>query len=182
VTLVVVTSRTWTWSPAAAPASDARPGLVRPAAAAAALVYVQLGIGALMRHTGAGLAIPDFPLAFGRVVPPLASFDVAVHFAHRVMAILVAGAVVWVAARAGRYADRLDLVLPARMAAVLVLVQIMLGAASVLSRLAVLPTTAHLVNGALILATLLTVALRASRGPLPAAGPAHVHGAQGIPA
>ena len=25
-----------------------------------------------MRHTGAGLAIPDFPLALGRLVPPLA--------------------------------------------------------------------------------------------------------------
>ena len=48
------------------------------------LVYTQILIGATMRHTGAGLAIPDFPLAFGRLVPPEWSFAIAVHFLHRV--------------------------------------------------------------------------------------------------
>ena len=33
------------------------------------LIYVQILIGATMRHTGAGLAIPDFPLMFGHLVP-----------------------------------------------------------------------------------------------------------------
>ena len=40
------------------------------------LIFLQLLVGAVMRHTKAGLAIPDFPLAFGRVVPPLTSFAV----------------------------------------------------------------------------------------------------------
>jgi len=53
---------------------------------------------------------------------------------------------------------------PARLAAALVFLQIVLGAASVLTRLAVLPTTAHLVCGALLLATLLVLTLRAVRG------------------
>jgi hypothetical protein len=35
--------------------------------------------GSAMRHMGAGLAIPDFPLAFGRLVPPLDSSAVVVH-------------------------------------------------------------------------------------------------------
>ena len=35
-----------------------------------ALVYLQILIGATMRHTDAGLAIPDFPFAFGQLVPP----------------------------------------------------------------------------------------------------------------
>ena len=34
-----------------------------------ALVYVQILVGAIMRHTGAGLAIPDFPWMFGHIVP-----------------------------------------------------------------------------------------------------------------
>ena len=46
-----------------------------------------------MRHTGAGLAIPDFPLMFGHLVPDHWSAEIAVHFAHRVGALIVAAAV-----------------------------------------------------------------------------------------
>src|SRR3954453_10103119 len=42
--------------------SDAARGI---ATAATLLIYAQILIGATMRHTGAGLAIPDFPLMFG---------------------------------------------------------------------------------------------------------------------
>jgi heme A synthase len=97
------------------------------------------------------------------------------------MALVVAVLVFRVALLAGRHADRLDLVLPARLAAVMVLVQVMLGAAAVLTRLAVVPTTLHLVNGALLLAILLVVALRAARGrTLAMAASGSVPGAQGI--
>src|SRR5438552_2843667 len=41
-------------------------------------VYFQLILGALMRHTNAGLAIPDFPLAFGRIIPPFDSTKVII--------------------------------------------------------------------------------------------------------
>ena len=44
-------------------------GLARLALAAPVFIYGQILLGATMRHTGAGLAIPDFPLAFGRLVP-----------------------------------------------------------------------------------------------------------------
>src|SRR5215471_18598440 len=44
--------------------------LRRLTAATTALVYVQILIGATMRHTNAGLAIPTFPLAFGHLIPP----------------------------------------------------------------------------------------------------------------
>ena len=43
-----------------------------------------------MRHTGAGLAIPDFPLMFGHLWPTHWDAKIAVHFAHRVGALLVA--------------------------------------------------------------------------------------------
>src|SRR5205823_8903198 len=48
-----------------------QPALRMLAAMTAGMIYLQLILGALMRHMGAGLAIPDFPLAFGRLVPPL---------------------------------------------------------------------------------------------------------------
>ena len=53
------------------------PMLRRLAVVTTALVYTQILLGATMRHTGAGLAIPDFPLAFGHVIPPAWSTPVA---------------------------------------------------------------------------------------------------------
>ena len=131
---------------------------------ATALVFGQLVLGALMRHTGAGLAIPDIPLAFGRIVPPFLSFEVAVHFAHRVGALLVAAAVIILASRALRGAARAGLIAPAVLALLLLVTQILLGATAVLTRLAVIPATLHLVTGALLLATCLLLTLRAWEG------------------
>lgn len=166
VALAVVTARSWIVS---APADRRAPGSpFVPLVAAAGAVYLQLALGAVLRHTGAGLAIPDFPLAFGRVVPPFDSFEVAAHFAHRVFGVVVLALVGYAALRAGRDRTRGDVAVPARMAATLALLQIFLGAAAVLSRLAVAPTTAHVVNAALILAALLIAALRSRRAPLPA--------------
>ena len=47
-------------------------------------IYLQIVIGATMRHTGAGLAIPDFPLSFGQLIPTHWDSKIAIHFAHRV--------------------------------------------------------------------------------------------------
>jgi len=52
---------------------------------------------------------------------------------------------------------------PALLAAGLVILQVTLGALTIWSRRAVLPTTAHLVVGAAILATCLVLTLRATR-------------------
>ena len=54
-----------------------------------ALIYLQIVVGATMRHTGAGLAIPDFPLVFGQLIPPHWDAKIAIHFAHRVGALVV---------------------------------------------------------------------------------------------
>ena len=53
------------------------------------LIYAQILVGATMRHTGAGLAIPDFPWMFGHVIPDHWSGAIAIHFTHRVGALLV---------------------------------------------------------------------------------------------
>lgn len=53
------------------------PGLLRCALFAAGAIYLQLFFGAVMRHTGAGLAVPDFPSAAGRALPSWSSAAVA---------------------------------------------------------------------------------------------------------
>lgn len=139
--------------------------------AATAAIYVQIVLGAVMRHTGAGLAIPDFPTAFGGLLPSaadLARRGVPIHLAHRlgalVVLVLVAGAV-RALARASATAP-----LFASLAAAwagLVTIQMLLGALSVWSRKDPVLTTAHLATGALCWVTgvLALVCLGACRNP-----------------
>ncbi len=54
-----------------------------------ALVYVQVLIGIIVRYGGATLACPDFPLCNGQLVPSLEHTTVALHFLHRLMALVV---------------------------------------------------------------------------------------------
>jgi heme a synthase len=151
---------------------------LRPAALGlTALVFLQLLLGALMRHTGAGLAIPDFPLAFGRLVPPLDDPRVAIHFSHRVGALAVLIASTWVYVRSRRSGDP-RLARPALAVVLLVILQAALGAATVLSARSPLPTTAHVATGAAVLGASFFLTLRSfhwlSRAPAAAAA---AHGA-----
>jgi len=159
VTLALVTSPAWSAPrPRRSPAS-----LGVLAALTTAAVFGQLVLGALMRHMHAGLAIPDFPLAFGRLVPPLVTPHIAVHFAHRLGALAVLVAVGSTTVHVLRHTDDPWVRRPAFLAAGLVVLQMTLGALTIWSRRAVLPTTTHLVVGAALLATCLVLTLRATR-------------------
>ena len=160
VALTIVTGPGWASPPA--PLSADGPPLALLAGATTAAVFGQLVLGALMRHMGAGLAIPDFPLAFGRVLPPLATPYVTIHFAHRVGALVVALAVAVTVTHVLR-THRTELGRPALLAATLVIVQIGLGASVIWTRRAVVPTTAHLAVGAALLATCVALTLQATR-------------------
>jgi heme a synthase len=130
-----------------------------------ALVYVQVLLGATMRHTGAGLAIPDFPLMFGGMVPSHWDPKIAVHFSHRVGAAVVAlGVVITCAYVWIRRRERRELVGPATFLVALVGAQVTLGAANVLSRLNPWINSVHVVCGALVLTTSLVLTLRSWRG------------------
>lgn len=125
------------------------------------MIYVQVLLGATMRHAGAGLAIPDFPFAFGRILPPVWTFPIAIHFAHRIGALLVMGAILATAGHVRHHhRGRPELMRPALLLVLLVLVQGTLGALVVLSRLQPLLNTAHVVNGALLLGTSVVLTLR----------------------
>jgi len=132
-----------------------------------ALVYVQILLGATMRHTNAGMAIPTFPLAFGHILPPAWTPAIAIHFAHRVGAAIVAIAIITTTAYVRvHHGSRRELVRPATLLVVLVAVQIMLGAFVIWSAMQPIINTIHVVNGALVLGTSLVLTLRAHRSRL----------------
>jgi cytochrome c oxidase assembly protein subunit 15 len=162
-TIALVTSRGWLTAPEPMPDRE-RSSLRRLSLATVVVIYLQVLVGALVRHTGAGLAIPDFPLNFGRLVPPFSSDLVLFQFAHRVGAGLVSVCVIWSAGRVlGRHRGRPALARPALLLLTLLAWQIYLGAAVIWTRKAVVPTTTHLLSGALLLVTALVLALRARR-------------------
>ena len=140
------------------------------------LVYLQILAGATMRHTGAGLAIPDFPLVFGGLIPPVWTFPVAVHYAHRVGAVLTTLVVMATVGRLlTRHRSRRDLVLPGGLLIVLVAVQIGLGGWTVLSGRAPVVNTAHVATGAAVLGAALLLGLRVNRHRFPDAPAVETH-------
>jgi heme a synthase len=134
------------------------------AAAVTTLVYVQILLGATMRHTGAGLAIPDFPLMFGGLVADHWDSKIGIHFSHRAGALVVALSVLALAARIrSRHRSNPAFTTPATVLILLVAVQVALGAFTVLSGRAVSINSLHVVCGALVLATSLVITLRSLR-------------------
>jgi len=156
--------------------------LKRPAALLSVLIFVQLLLGAAMRHQHAGLAVPDFPLAYGRIWPPsdaafleainqvrhsvvdykpITAAHIHLHMTHRLVAfaiLAVAGAIAW---RVGRLAGWRAT--PARLTQAwfgIVLLQGALGAFTVWSNKAADIATLHVVVGAfsLLFGSLLAVA------------------------
>lgn len=139
---------------------------------ATVLILGQLVLGASMRHQHAGLAVPDFPLAYGKWWPPtdaafleeanrsrhdyrdfhpITAGQIHLHMAHRITAslILLAVAAVFILSRK---ADRHPGV--KRFVAgwlVLIVTQALLGAFTVWSNKAADVATAHVALGALSL-------------------------------
>jgi heme A synthase len=160
-----------TSTPETSPAGEEEPGpsalhadagVASFAWVAAGLVFAQSVLGGLVRHMDAGMACPDAPLCLGQVVPPLINAPIITHFAHRVLALLVTLVVVALAVRVWRAQGSPSIRRWAIAAAALVLVQIALGVASVLTVLAVTPVSLHTLVAAGLLASLVYVAALAS--------------------
>jgi heme a synthase len=183
--LAVVTSPRWeaaprqpTAEPLPSPAAGAgwpRRGLSRVFFIAAGLVLAQLILGATMRHQHAGLAIPDFPLAYGKLWPatdsasvalynqhrievlaanPITGMQIVLQMLHRLLALVILCAVAysaWITRRQLGSRDPL-----ARFSLVwlgLILIQALLGAATIWSNKAADIATLHVMVGALSLAS-----------------------------
>jgi cytochrome c oxidase assembly protein subunit 15 len=161
IALALFTSRGW-MDPEAPPVDDR---MLRIAATTTtAVIYLQILVGATMRHSEAGLAIPDFPLVFGGLWPPEWTTKIAIHYAHRVGAIIVTLAIGATVGHAlYHHPARAELRRPAMLLSCLVLGQVTLGAFVIWSGRNVAINTAHVVVGALTLATSLVLTLRSHR-------------------
>jgi heme a synthase len=162
VTIALVTSAGWQRGYTAGLPDDRT--LQKVAIATTASIYLQILLGATMRHTDAGLAIPDFPLAFGQLIPPHWDGKIAIHFAHRVGALFVT---VMILATTGHvlyhHRRRTELRRPSVLLLTLLPLQITLGALTVLSGRQPFINSLHVVTGASVLVTSLVLTLRAHR-------------------
>ena len=134
------------------------------AALAAVAVFVQSVIGALVRHTDGGMSCPDIPLCLGQFVPPLVNIQITSHFLHRAMAIVTSAAVIglyaWCTTRCEIPKNVQRLV---GVAVGLLVIQVLLGVASVLTILAVPPVSLHTLVAAALLSTLVGLATVGTR-------------------
>jgi cytochrome c oxidase assembly protein subunit 15 len=145
---------------------------------ASAVIFVQLVLGGLVRHMQAGLAIPDFPLSYGALVPPFDSSvlntarleyelppvetaQVLAHFLHRSWALVVTLVVVFavrhvlkIYPRSGRLRE------PTLILLMLVLIQFLLGALTIWTGKNIQVATAHVATGALLLAASVVLCAR----------------------
>ncbi len=173
--------------------SDAGRRAVKVGAVLVVLTFGQLVLGATMRHNGAGLAIPDLPLAYGKLLPPMdqASLDQAnairawdyhldtrhdgqmsftqmwLHFGHRVGALVVTGVVAVFAVQVFRNLreSRTATILAVTLC-VLITIQFTLGVLSVYTGLVMDITALHVAFGAvtMVTATITTAAVARQYG------------------
>ncbi len=179
IVLALVTSHAWQWEPVVE-----MPG-IGPARhwmlLTSICLFLQLILGSWMRHSHAGLAIPDLPLAYGHLVPPVNDAGLAavnairqrvnlppvsleqiwIHFAHRLGAVIVAIVVVAnVTYFLRTFRDDRRLREPALALLFLVSVQVLLGLLTVSTGKDAFVATCHVAVGALLLATSVGLTVR----------------------
>ncbi len=167
VAIALTTSEHWQQEQARIEDSGS-PSLRTLAILSTALVFVQILLGALMRHTGGGLSIPDFPLSYGRLVPPFFTGPILFNYAHRIAGLLVVLVVLWFSARVlGISRLKSSLRIPALTLILSLLLQIVLGAVTIWTLKAPIPTTLHVACGAFTLAVCLWLTMSVFRSVSP---------------
>jgi cytochrome c oxidase assembly protein subunit 15 len=173
--IALFTSRFWgKWSAGEKMFCVAR-GLRTLVLATTILIFCQLILGATMRGQHAGLAIPDFPLAYGKIWPdtsadavsrynavrmdvisenPITTFQIILQMVHRIVALaifILVAAAAWLSWK--RLGGKNPLAKLAWSWLALIVSQIALGAWTVWSNKAADVATAHVLVGALSLVT-----------------------------
>ncbi len=143
-------------------------------------IFLQLILGALVRHTKSGLAIPDFPMVYGHLLPPTDSSTLSsindyrlgwdlgpvtmsqiwIHYAHRVGAFLVSAVALMNVSHILATHVESKLREPSLVLLTLLVVQIFLGALTVWSGKGIEVATAHVATGALLLGVSVIICLR----------------------
>jgi heme a synthase len=183
----IVTSKWWIEAPDLSNVVDRRSArrLIGVSIACVFAIYAQLIVGATMRHYEAGLAIPDLPLAYGKLLPPTRATglravnnariwqvklsvvtlpQIWLAFAHRIGALLVSAIILWTAFVVLRHHRRQrELVILAISLLALLVIQIALGVVTVLWRKPADVASAHVAVGALALVAAFVLSVRALR-------------------
>lgn len=187
--IALATSRWWINAPAGARGAAS---LSRIFTAVAALIFVQLALGATMRHAHAGLSIRDFPTAYGHVWPPLddaaltrinherteqlglpatSAALIVLQMLHRLGAGIVAATVIFAAGSAWRRRANLGagLLAAGLLGPVLIALQITAGIYTIWTNKAADVATTHVALGALSLVWAGLTASALARAGRPAA-------------
>lgn len=171
--------------------------LARVVIATTLVIYLQLGLGATMRHQHRDLSILDFPLAYGKIIPDtspariiqintwrdaralsdVTPFQIWLQLAHRLLALIIAAGIIaslFLARRTRQNAGALARFSDAWF--LLLACQITLGAWVIWSNKAADVATAHVAVGATIFAlgvAFSAVCLRGLRGSELSGKPRH---------
>ncbi|MEM7008334.1 MAG: COX15/CtaA family protein [Thermodesulfobacteriota bacterium] len=129
----------------------------------AIIIFIQLVLGAYVRHSSSGLACPDFPTCLGYWIPPELSGMILNHYAHRTLAYIIT-IITAVLLIVSYYSDALKKYrLELWLLVAFILVQILLGVGVVFSKLNFAVTALHLTFALLILSTALYAWFRGMR-------------------
>lgn len=147
------------------------------------LIYVQLFLGALMRHTESGLAIYDFPTMGGKWIPAfdetmlahinawrfqhdlpnVTMHQIVVHFLHRVGALFVLTGLYFVLFKGFKYyRSYLPIKKTLNLLMFVLTLQIILGILTVLTGKSPILTSIHVVTGAFTLGCTVFLFLRSA--------------------
>ena len=174
-------SKEWTYREI--PPSSAGNILYRLSVFCLALVFVQLILGAIMRHTHSGLAVLELPTIDGKWIPdfsdemlsrinadrisrgmaPVSMFNVLIHVAHRFGAVVVSFAAIVLLFFTWKYQKLISPLLKRAglYLSLAVLWQFCLGVLTIWSLRQPVLTSFHVVSGALLLGLTLLYVLRA---------------------
>lgn len=149
----------------------------------AGMVFLQLIIGNILRHTNSGLAIPDFPTTGGTMIPtmnqamldringwrfehnldPVKMGQVHIHLTHRIWGVLILLKLIFINQWAYKKLLHNALVMKTLFwLNIAVVLQIGLGIGTVLTIKEPITTTLHVTTGALVLALCFLLFLRSA--------------------
>ena len=130
-------------------------------------VFVLVIIGGVVRVTESGLGCPDWPLCYGKVLPPL-EYTAIIEYTHRFVASVIVGPLVLVTAVVGirRYRNDGWVWIPAALSVPLLIVQGLLGGITVLTHLPGGVVALHLATAEALLATCVVIMVASYRTPV----------------
>ncbi len=130
-------------------------------------VFVLVVIGGVVRVTGSGLGCPDWPLCYGKVLPPL-EYTAIIEYTHRFVASVIVGPLILVTAgiALARYRSDRWVWIPAAVSVPLLIVQGLLGGVTVLTHLPGGIVALHLATAEALLATCVFIMVVSYRTPI----------------